>query len=280
MESDVNEFNNNIIINSGGSIPFVSINSAYDSTVKANGNYINNRTSAVGYLLSIGNETTGGNDNRIITAEAIGNYLFSDNQGTSHGILCGFTKNHTIKHNNINGTYLGIVVKGGDNTDNTVMYNVVKNASIGFWLKSTSYVKILGNTIKDSTENFRCSRNDASVVDNTELIVKNNFFQGGNITIENTTGVFDYNIYKSGITINGDTVTAFKALGNETHGLEETITFNSNDTPSVPSSVAESLDAAYDDGLDASTNWGNDSRLPVVVTKQQGAAWDCGAYVH
>jgi hypothetical protein len=49
-------------------------------------------------------------------------------------------------------------------------------------------------------------------------------------------------------------------------------------SPSIGSGVA--LDAAYDDGLDASTNWGFDTQLPVVITKQQGANWDIGAYVH
>jgi hypothetical protein len=49
---------------------------------------------------------------------------------------------------------------------------------------------------------------------------------------------------------------------------------------SVAIGVGETLDAAYDDGLDASTDWGSDTEVPVVVTKQQGAAWDIGAYVH
>ena len=35
-----------------------------------------------------------------------------------------------------------------------------------------------------------------------------------------------------------------------------------------------------DDGLDSTTNWGDASTVPVVVTKQQTAPWDIGAYVH
>jgi hypothetical protein len=44
--------------------------------------------------------------------------------------------------------------------------------------------------------------------------------------------------------------------------------------------AGEVLGAVYDDGLDASTDWGDDNEVPTIVTKQQGAAWDCGAYVH
>jgi len=40
------------------------------------------------------------------------------------------------------------------------------------------------------------------------------------------------------------------------------------------------LGVDYDDGLDAMTNWGNKNTVPNVITKQQGANWDIGAYVH
>ena len=51
-------------------------------------------------------------------------------------------------------------------------------------------------------------------------------------------------------------------------------------TGSAAIGAGVALDAAYDDGLDASTVWGADTVLPVIVTKKQAAAWDCGAYVH
>ena len=44
--------------------------------------------------------------------------------------------------------------------------------------------------------------------------------------------------------------------------------------------AGEDLGTDYDDGLEKSTTWGSLLAVPVVVTKQQGAAWDCGAYVH
>jgi hypothetical protein len=49
---------------------------------------------------------------------------------------------------------------------------------------------------------------------------------------------------------------------------------------SVAIGAGVDLGASYDDGLDASTDWGDSSTVPVIVTKQQGASWDIGAYVH
>lgn len=39
------------------------------------------------------------------------------------------------------------------------------------------------------------------------------------------------------------------------------------------------LGSPYDYGLDISTNWGNDTQLPIVITKQQSSNWDIGAYI-
>ena len=43
--------------------------------------------------------------------------------------------------------------------------------------------------------------------------------------------------------------------------------------------AGETLAVAYDDGLDATTDWGDTDTVPTVVTKQQTVPWDIGAYV-
>ena len=41
----------------------------------------------------------------------------------------------------------------------------------------------------------------------------------------------------------------------------------------------DALAATYDDGLDSTTDWGDEDNVPTVVTKRQTAPWDVGAYV-
>jgi len=107
----------------------------------------------------------------------------------------------------------------------------------------------------------------------------------------------DYNIYYTTVAkpfLIGATEYTFaewQALGHDAHSVMLTeAQYNAlfadaaNDDFSLPAgSVAigagEILAAAYDDGLAALTDWGSDSEVPTVVTKQRGAAWDCGAYV-
>ncbi|MFA6336275.1 MAG: right-handed parallel beta-helix repeat-containing protein, partial [Bacteroidales bacterium] len=49
--------------------------------------------------------------------------------------------------------------------------------------------------------------------------------------------------------------------------------------PTIPIEIGETLDAAFDDGMDVTTNWGSLTSVPTVVTKQQSATWQIGAYI-
>lgn len=49
--------------------------------------------------------------------------------------------------------------------------------------------------------------------------------------------------------------------------------------PTTALVIGEDLGTAYDDGIAISSNWGNATNVPVIVTKQQGAGWQIGAYV-
>jgi hypothetical protein len=117
--------------------------------------------------------------------------------------------------------------------------------------------------------------------------------------VEGASAVVDYNVYYSLLAkpfnVQGvyKTFAEWQALGYDAHSVMLTsmaqvralfTDYDNSDyslkAGSVVIGVGETLDAAYDDGLDASTVWGSDTVLPVVVTKQQGTAWDIGAYIH
>ena len=107
----------------------------------------------------------------------------------------------------------------------------------------------------------------------------------------------DYNIYYATTAepfkIGASTYTflEWQALGHDANSIMLTeaqfnalFTDYANNDFSLPVGSAAigagvALAAAYDDGLDESTDWGDSNTVPTVVTKQQTAPWDAGAYV-
>lgn len=279
LEGAVNEAQNNILINYNGALALKSTNQAHNSTVKFNNNKILSKTITSSYCIMVGAEASSANNNKITYAELLNNYLSTEVAGTQHGFLCGFVGNYKIKYNKSIGSYIGGVVKGGANADNIISHNLLKDCTIGFWWKDAVYSNFINNTISGSGDNFRMTENLDTNIGCSNMVVKNNFLQANDIVITDSTGTFNYNIYKVGIPIASGTFAQWQALGNEANGREENITLVDM-IPTIPISEGEDLGSTYDDGLDSSTSWGSDTKIPIVVKKQQGASWDIGAYVH
>ena len=191
-----------------------------------------------------------------------------------------------------------------------IYYNLIKTHELyGAYVKGCNGVNVVNNTIIFENHNPAAAIGlyaNTGADDASNCVVKNN------IVIYTGTGDFtavgigagtgnevDYNLYYCP---NGTlrfliagaykTLAEWQALGYDTHSIVLTdeqlnglfTDFANGDyslkTGSVAIGSGVALDAAYDDGLDASTNWGTDSQTPIVVTKQQGENWDIGAYVH
>ncbi len=253
-------------------------------------------------------------------SELVGNYLRGfyyytplGGASTQHGLYSGFQKNTTIKYNKVHGPYYGIVYKGGGQacTTGMVFSNLIVGTSIGIYFKGVSGGNAIGNTIVKRIDTpfigvyFTINTTGTPAINGT---VKNNIIcsiaSGTNCQLiycdaTSATGLTsDYNIFYSVIAKPfriGTTDYSFaewQSLGHDAHSIMLTeaqynnlfIDASNGDFTLKAGSAAIGagvvLDAIYDDGLDVSTNFGSETLTPVIVTKQQGAVWDIGAYIH
>jgi hypothetical protein len=241
---------------------------------------------------------------------------FGNDPGGQHCIFI-FAQIVESKYNLIDGSFLGYVMKSVGQTDESIIHhNIIVDTNNPFLSKGVVGVCYYNNTVifKESTATTIGIRLMADELypgsESINTKFKNNIiadFRDDNygnfiiVTTDDLVGAeIDYNIYYRK---NADTQFAFvdgvgitfaewQALGYDAHSILLTdaqslalfTDYANGDYSLKAGSVAIgagiALDAAYDDGLDASTEWGSDTELPVVVTKQQGAAWDIGAYVH
>ena len=299
----------------GDILSTVSSNVAVSQSIK-NNKILSKRTG--GYNIGVGSEGTSVADNCMTSIEISCNYIkgrhaYADpSTNNTHGLFVGYQINAAIKHNLGYGLGYAVVLKGIATTiytSNGVTYNVFKDFKRGVYLKGANSVNIFNNTFVSSNLPDYAVRLDENAGSDAASngIIKNNIF----ICLETGTynavqflngsadNVSDYNIfYCPNGTLNftdgatSYTFAEWQAHGQDTHSIVLTdAQFNAmftnfaNDDYSLAAGSAAigagvALDAAYDDGLDASTVWGADTVLPVIVTKKQAAAWDCGAYVH
>ena len=278
------------------------------TNAKANYNYINS-VNETGYGIHIGADggTIGAWNDTIANIEVIGNTLLgaiyndpSKLGSTTHGILVGFHKNSIIKYNYVNGYGIGIIKKHGGvaDTAGVVFYNLIVNCVQGIYSKGAAGVLVYNNTIyNDLITNLKAIRLSENLGGDGAIncVFRNNIVYNTH-ALGATDGLLsfdaaslagldsDYNsLYStSGFVYNG--TTAFTDLADWQDELQDLHSIATNpiliNYIPVNPIVGLSLDAVYDDGLDASTDWGNDNTTPTIVTKQQGATWDIGAYVH
>lgn len=287
------------------------------TSFKANNNKVLSKRTG-GYNIGIGSEGTNLGDDSINTIEIQKNYIkgrhaYADaSTNTVHAIFVGFQINAQVKYNFAWGSGYATVLKhsGGTYASGGVYYNIYKDFVRGLLCKGINGVNIVNNTFfsDDITPQYTIQLDENTGSDaSSDCVIKNNIFiyLGSDtynpIEILNggTGNVADYNLYYcpngtlTFINTNGERTWAqWRSDGFDANSSILTdeqflglFTDYSNNDFSLPAGSAaigagETLDAAYDDGLDASTDWGDDNIIPVIVTKQQNVAWDCGAYVH
>lgn len=244
-----------------------------------------------------------------ITGEIANNRIIGyDSIPNSHGTSIWANKGIAVHHNFMSGWHLNIVLKGGnsDYSTNPIYSNIIMDGSIT--MRGVSNVPIYGNTFINIDQIYTAVAMSTDELANESLNIqlKNNIFINGFDDSEskliavqdNSTLVSDYNLFYNNnagkIVLIGAAIKSFaewQALGYDANSklltetqLTELFTDIDNDDFSLPAGseaigAGEILAAAYDDGLDDSTDWGDLDTLPVIVTKQQTVPWDAGAYV-
>jgi hypothetical protein len=229
--------------------------------------------------------------------------------GGQHG--CIYVRdyiNAVIKYNYSSGAGIASIIYKSTvamtSTEAPLMYNI--NVLSGIW-SAIGGTKIYGNTVVDAlTQGIKLVGAD-DVSDISSNTVKNNIVVNGintdllvDVVSEKVADVhiFDYNIYYSeaakpfkhkGTT---KTFAEWQALGYDANSIFLTeaqfnnlfTDYNNGDYSLKSGSLAigsgENLGDVYKTGLNSSTNWGDDTELPTVVTKDQSGDWDIGAYIN
>ena len=287
-----------------------NVGTAKDNCHVLNNKILSKRTAQ--HHIEVGNESTSAGDQSITSALIARNYIkssyaYSATSASTHSFFLGY-QDGSIIHNYGWGCPLSFVLKGSGTYVMNSQYNVGVDCARGLLSYGCSEAYIVNNTIISKTvgilygiwlaEQFGGDVPINCVVKNNIIInlVTDTSFVA--VDCESATNVFDYNIYYSpnaplvfklaGV---DKTFTEWQALGYDTNSIVLTdvqyaalFTDVDNNDFSLPvGSVAigagETLAATYDDGLDATTDWGNDTTVPSVVTKQQTGFWDIGAYV-
>lgn len=267
-----------------------------------------------GHVISVGSENSGAYDDKItpliVNNRVIGPYDVGVTEDGSalHTIFCGHVLNPVITHNRVSGCGIGIVLKHENNgvyTSDSIHSNLIINCNYGFVIKGVDGAKIYNNTIKSSLQNsygIHFSPHALETNQAKNITSKNNIYDiAGYAVYSIPTGcgegfVSDNNVMHCDVAaILSDVsknIEEWQELGYDTNSVvlseaqyNDLFNDTANNNLSLQSGSAAigagiALDAAYDDGLDASTDWGNDTETPTVIIKQQNAAWDCGAYVH
>lgn len=300
IRSDFDIENNILVSNSASTGDVIAVRSgAYSPTVKSiKNNYIKCPLTS-GHLIYLGNEQTGAGDNYIDGAEVMNNYCDNVDKHV-HGILSGFCKNTKIKYNKVENCDLAIVMKGDSSTINTeglVAYNVVNNfGGTGIYWKGISDGFCYGNTVKGSDSNYyfqtAAYEGDASIPQG--VTIKNNIFNCAELSSyiytiidDEETFTIDKNViyttnssgYYANVASVDKNLTQWRAFGFDTNSSILSPNLISTLLP-VPLIIGgEDLGTDYDDGLDITTDWGSETEVPSIVTKQQGDNWQIGAYV-
>jgi hypothetical protein len=265
------------------------------------------------HVLSVGTEDPATGDNKITGIIIEKNtvlchrYFAPNEQIITHTIYVGFQPNAIVRYNYVNGGGINYIIKGSVATANTtgyVAYNVSVNAHAqDFFIKGISGYMIYGNTAYKNngvllaniarciylTSNLGGDESNNTLIRNNILIDESN---GSSILIDilTATGVVsNNNVMYNAVGFYGNTSAStnrsfaqWQALGFDANSTDSNIPFNDVATfkmwPVTPV-VGADLGAAFDDGLDITTNWGTTLLSPTIVTRQQSSNWQTGAYV-
>jgi len=225
--------------------------------------------------------------------------LFFDKTAASqsHGVCVWWNKDADISYNKIEGYEMPLVLKA--NAEDYANVKVYANIFIDgrVIVKGISNTKIINNTFYNS--NFttcNLSLNDELGNHSLGTVIKNNIFYNSTSTqsnilvnsteetyTSNTNLFYSPNGYIADIT--GGTrnmnFTTWQGLGNDANSINQNPFLNSetNLWPNTVFLIGEDLGSPYNIGLDTTTTWGSTTTIPVIVTKNQPAIWQIGAYV-
>jgi hypothetical protein len=256
------------------------------------------------------------NGSTVSNNKLLGPFHYGNDPAMQHGVFI-YSQNVELKYHYIDGTFLGHVIKSaGVSYPSVIHHEIVVNTSNPFLAKGAPDVEWYNNTaiwtettystiglvlmedpIYSGSYSTGCKFKNNIICD-YRTAINTIFIQA--TTNDLVDAEIDYNIYYKTNTdtefaqIDGTalTWTQWQALGFDTHSilLDDTQANNlftdyvngdySLKVGSTAIGTGLTLDSAYDDGLDSSTVWGTDTQLPSIVTKQQSAAWDIGAYIY
>ena len=303
---DISVYNNKFLSESTTANSCVKVNSTGTTiaSCKVYGNLLNYKHKD-GYGITIGTQSSGANNEKISGIEVYENSLFGAiyhdasilETGSCHSIFVGHNKDAEIHHNRTYGSQYAVVYKGSGQIGGFVNYNIFKNCIQGIRIKGIVDSEAYGNIyyselVAVTPYAIYVSDNEGSGV--PDCTIRNNIFVQKNATlniryVDYATLTSDYNVFYSdtGYNFHIDgadyaTLTLYQAGESMDVNSEDSNPLLVNEIPQNGSPAlggGETLNSAYDDGLDASTDWGDDETLPDVTTKQQTAPWDCGAYV-
>lgn len=296
----------NIISLNKSSISFVAVSG---SSLIENNLVITNGTGGTGNITNVNYGSATGLTNKSITVQKnrilSAKYFNSSNPGYHNCIYYSDYVNTITKYNWVAGAgTFNIIIKcttAMDNTECPCIYNI--SYLNGLLCKGQGYVKFYNNTIVDANPAGITIQGADDLSGPKTCYVKNNIIVNGVDSsplvdiIAELVGFehqINYNVYYStsatpfkylGVS---KTFAQWQALGYDVNSIMLTSDqfnnlfegYSSKNFQTKNSYLfGENLGASYDTGLDITTDWGSDAKIPVVVTKQQGSAWQCGAYV-
>jgi hypothetical protein len=257
------------------------------------------------------------NGSEFIGNHIIGSLLENPNTNPNGQHLSLFSGgiNFDVKYNIFSYGFYGLVIKTGaanqKYTSGGVYYNLFLNNVVDLYGRGIQSLKVYNNShycksdLAGGTPSNRIifDRNNTTDQYSEDVLIKNCIINSDyNTTIPLVR--FDTHAAANGCklsnsiistanasnvllndgTSNYTSVAAISAAGYGDDNIDADPLYSDYNKLTIASS-SPAIDAGidngedYDTGLDPSTNWGSDTELPVIVTKQQGAEWDIGAYV-
>jgi len=277
-------------------------------------------TNANSHHISVGAEETTTGDNKIkniiIEKNSVvdrSRYTLGGYTTIAHNIYIGFQKDGIMRYNYVNGGGICLIYKGSSGTESTeaaIYGNIAINGfNNDLYVKGVRGMKVYNNTFYnnwntlslanghmfytggnyggDEPDNCIFKNNiviDESVLDYTELIYVGTPATLGFVSDNNILFTQNGKVgYFGGLVAECD-FTTWQAAGFDANSLNQNTPFFDLATwkmwLATPVKSGADLDAMFETLLDISTDWGSSTSFPNIVTKEQGASKNIGAYVN
>jgi hypothetical protein len=302
---DLVEIDGNTLTSNTSNILITATSRKITSFSITNNVITNTSQSNPGIQLGTDNSTSGQDnlEGMVISGNKITADITKIDTNSVHAVAIFMNKNVKVSYYNVSYASIGVVFKsqGNTNTGAYCQYSVFKNCAYNLFSKSQSGVKYINNTIYNdhlfsTWMGVELMKNDVgSTVGSENTYLRNNVIANYCPT-SNTSHYLlyvdsfsqagfdsDYNIFYATHPDNirfqwgGTIVTslaAWQALtGNDLNSIVLNPQLDADLIPAIALNYGTDLGASFNTGLDTSTDW------PTIVTKQQGAQWQCGAFI-